>query len=436
MDVVSSFAVMLQEFAVVMTANTLANFSTLVSGWMFAPRRNITSMIVAAGMAGVKHHSAFHRIFATARWSLDAFGLAVFRMIEPWLDEVAAVLLSLDDTLVHKRGLKIFGAGMHHDSMLSSRGHKVTCWGLNFVVLCVIVRFPLWPERPFSMPVLVRLYLNKKQAARWRRKHRTRPELAVQLLGILCNHRKSRRFHVLADSAYGGASVLQNLPSNCDLTSRLGQKARLYAAPPTHTGKRGRPRKRGDKLPTPGEMLDGRAQRKELDIYGRCQRFRICDMVARVFKVPDRPLRIVAVEALAGGRGREAFYSTCVDATAIQVLLWYSWRWSVEVTFHDSKQHLGLEEPQGWTRQSVQRTCPMALLLYSLVVLWFVEEGHRHYQPTERPWYPQKQHASFADMLATLRRESARELISTLGITGVGSRKIVRVLDRLCQLAA
>jgi hypothetical protein len=436
MNVVSSFAVMLQEFAVVMTANTLANFSTLVSGWMFAPRRNITSMIVAAGMAGVKHHSAFHRVFAAARWSLDAFGLAVFRLIEPWLDEEGVVLLSLDDTLVHKRGLKIFGAGMHHDPLLSSRGHKVTSWGLNFVVLCVIVRFPLWPERPFSMPVLVRLYLNKKQAARWRRKHRTRPELAVQLLRVLCSHRKNRRFNVLADSAYGGASVLQNLPNNCDLTSRLGQNARLYDAPPTVTGKRGRPRKRGEKLPTPGEMLDNRAQRKELDIYGRRQKFRVSDMAARMFKVPDRPLRIVAVEALAGGRGREAFYSTCVDATAVQVLLWYSWRWSVEVTFHDSKQHLGFEEPQGWTRESVRRTCPMALHLYSLVVLWFVEQGHRQYQPIERPWYPQKQHASFADMLATLRRESARELISTLGITGVGSRKIVRVLDHLSQLAA
>jgi len=436
MNVVSSFAVMLQEFAVVMTANTLANFATLVSGWMFAPRRNITSMIVAAGMAGVKHHSAFHRIFAAARWSLDAFGLAVFRLIEPWLDEQEAVPLSLDDTLVHKRGLKIFGAGMHYDPQLSSRGRTVTCWGLNFVVLCVIVRFPLWPERPFSLPVLVRLYLNKKQAARWRRKYRSRPELAVQLLGILCGHRKSRRFHVLADSAYGGASVLQKLPRNCDLTSRLGQNARLYDAPPKATGKRGRPRKRGDKLPTPAEMLDRRAGRKELNIYGRRQKFRIDDMAGRMFKVPDRPLRIVAVEALSGGRGREAFYSTCVDATAVQVLLWYSWRWSVEVTFHDSKQHLGFEEPQGWSRRSAQRTCPMALMLYSLVVLWFVEQGHRQYQPLERPWYPHKQHASFADMLATLRRESARELINTLGITGAGSRKIVGVLDRLSQLAA
>jgi len=240
MDVVSSFAVLLQEFAVVMTSHTFSNFSSLVAGWMFAPRRNITSMIVASGMVGVKHHSSFHRVFAAARWSLDAFGLAVFRLIEPWLDDREPVLLSLDDTLARKCGLKIFGAGMHHDPLLSSRGHKVSRWGLNFVVLCVMVRFPLWPDRPFSLPVLVRLYLNKKQAQRWRRKHRTRGELAIQLLRVLCNHRNNRRFHAVADSAYGGASVLLNLPDNCDLTSRLGQNARLYDAPPARTSARGR----------------------------------------------------------------------------------------------------------------------------------------------------------------------------------------------------
>lgn len=436
MNIVTSFAVMLQGFAVVMTAPTLANFSTLVSGWMFAPRRNITSMIVAAGMAGVKHHSSFHRVFSAARWSLDTFGLAVFRLIEPHLDENAPVLLALDDTLAHKFGLKIFGAGMHHDPLQSSRGHTVTAWGLNFVVLGVIVRFPLWPDRPFLLPVLVRLYLNKKQAQRWRRKHRTRPELAVQLLEILCRHRQNRRFHVVADSAYGGASVLANLPGNCDLTSRLGQDARLYDAPPAPSGKRGRPRVRGEKLPTPGELLDGRVKNKEVAIYGRRQKLRIADQQARRFQVPDRPLRIVAVEALTGGRGREAFYSTCVEAAAVQVLMWYSWRWSVEVTIRESKQQLGFEEPQGWTRKSVERTCPMALLLYSLVVLWFVEEGHRHYRPLECPWYPQKRHASFADMLATLRRESAREFISTLGLTGPGKRKITRTLEHLAQLAA
>ena len=312
----------------------------------------------------------------------------------------------------------------------------MTCWGLNFVVLSVIVRFPLWPERPFALPVLVRLYLNEKQAAKRRRKYRTRPELAVQMLRVLCHHRQNKRFHVVADSAYGGASVLANLPDNCDLTSRLGQRARLYDAPPATTGKRGRPRKRGDKLPTPGEMLDGRARRESLDIYGRRQSFRICDTVARMFKVPDRPLRVVAIEALGGGRGREAFYSTCLDAAAEQVLLWYSWRWSIEVTFHDSKQHLGFEEPQGWSRQSVERTVRWRCSSTRWSCSGLSMKDIAITVPLSALGIPKSPTPPSPTCSPHCGRESARELISTLGITGKGSRKISRVLEHLTQLAA
>ena len=434
MDLVTSFVFLLQEFGVVMNAKTLENFSTLASGWIFAHRHTITGMIVAASVAGVKHHSAFHRIFASASWSLDAAGLAVFRLLESFLDE-ETILLAIDDTLARKRGLKIFGVGMHHDPLLSSRGHKVTNWALNWVVLGVIVRFPLWPDRPFCLPILFRLYLNEKAAAKWRRKRRTRPELAVELLRVVCQHRQNRRFHAVADSTYGGHSVLACLPDNCDLTSRLLLNARLYEAPPARTGKRGRPHKRGPQLPTPEQMLQQRVRRQELTIYGRRQKMRIADRVARNFKLPDRPLRVVAVEALTGGRGQEAFYSTCHTANAIEVLTWYSWRWSIEQTFHDSKQHLGFEEPQGWSRRAVQRTAPMAMLLYSLIVVWFVEYGHDAYREITRPWYLTKKHASFADMLVTLRRDSAHEQISKLGLSGPGSRKINQIVEHLAELA-
>jgi len=62
----------------------------------------------ADGDAAGKHFSSYHRVFSAARWSLDALGLAVFGLIEPWLDR-EAVLLALDDTLARKRGLKMFG---------------------------------------------------------------------------------------------------------------------------------------------------------------------------------------------------------------------------------------------------------------------------------------------------------------------------------------
>ena len=78
----------------------------------------------------------------------------------------------------------------------------------------------------------------------------------------------------------------------------------------------------------------------------------------------------------------------------------------------------------------------MALLLNSLIVLWFAQEGHRHYREFHRPWYTTKAHASFVDMLATLRRETIREQVSTLPLTGPGSQKIVQALENIAALAA
>ena len=52
-----------------------------------------------------------------------------------------------------------------------------------------------------------------------------------------------------------------------------------------------------------------------------------------------------------------------------------------------------------------------------------------------RLWYLTKQHASFADIFVTLRCESAREHISTLGLSGPGSRKINHIVEHLTQLA-
>jgi len=435
MFLVSSFAVLLQDLAIAMTGPSFENFQVIATGWAFAQHRTVTGMLLAAGVATRRHHAAFHRFFSQARWSLDDVGLAAFRLLEALCGEV--ILVAVDDTLAHKRGLKMFGTGMHHDPQLSSRSHVVTNWGHCWVVLGVIVELPLWPGRSFCLPILFRLYLNKKRAKQERRAYRTKPELALEMLRLLCRHRQNRRFHAVVDSAYGGRNVLGNLPDNCDLTSRLRLDARLYDAPPPRTpGQKGRPRKRGPQLPTPQQMLDARARHIELQIYGRCERARVAQTVARVFALPERPLCIVVVEALRGGRGREAFYSTCVDATAERVLTWYAQRWSIEVTFHETKQHLGFEEPQGWTRRAVQRTAPMAMLLYSAIVFWYGQEGHQHYRAVERPWYLHKHHESFADMLATLRRCSLRESISAWAPRGPGSQKLLALLEQFLALAA
>jgi hypothetical protein len=229
MELVPGFVVLVQGLSATMTAPTFDSFVTVITGWVFAGRRTVTRMILAAGSTAEKHYSSYHRLFSAARWSLDV-GLAVFALVEPWLGD--QVLLGLDDTLCRKRGLKMFGVGMHHDPLLSSRGKAIVNWGHSWVVLGVIVELPFRPGHYFCLPILFRLYLNKSKAAQHRRLYRTRPELAIEMLAVLCSQRKNRRFHAVADSAYGGQSVLCMLPANCDLTSRLLLDARLYEAPP------------------------------------------------------------------------------------------------------------------------------------------------------------------------------------------------------------
>jgi len=432
MTLVASFAALVQPLAPAFTAPSFESFLTLLAGWLFARRKTITGLIQAAGALHKKHFSSYHRLFSAARWSLDRLGLALFSLLRPWCGEVVA--LTLDDTLARKRGKHVFGVGMHHDPLLSSRRKAVLNWGHSWVVLCVAPRFPFCPKKVFSLPILFRLYLNHNAARRARLAHKTRPQLGQELLHVLCRAFPAYGFHVRADSAYGGHDVLAHLPQNCDLTSRLDLDARLYDAPGPRGPGRGRPRKRGARRPSPRQMLLARARRATLDLYGRKDRVRLVEAEARWHHVPNRPLKIVAVAPLTGGRGVQAFYSTCHEASGQEVLCGYSERWSIEETNQASKQSLGFEEPQAWTRRAVKRTAPVAMLLYSLVVLWFAKVGHLAYRAPERPWYPSKDTPSFADMLATLQRQHLEQEISSLLPEGHLGQKLFQLVVTAAQV--
>ena len=49
---------------------------------------------------------------------------------------------AVDDTLCRKRGLTLYGAGMHHDPLISSRSKRLVSWGHDWVVLCLIIASP------------------------------------------------------------------------------------------------------------------------------------------------------------------------------------------------------------------------------------------------------------------------------------------------------
>ena len=73
--------------------------------------------------------------------------------------------------------------------------------------------------------------------------------LARRMVTRLAAELPGRRVHVTADSAYAG-DELKQLPDGVTWTTRLRSNAALYGLPPERTGKKGRPRVKGDRLPS------------------------------------------------------------------------------------------------------------------------------------------------------------------------------------------
>jgi len=427
-----SFCTLLAAFRPCFTAPSYGNFVSIVAGWVHClGRRTVTAMALASGALSARHISVFHRFFGRARWALDALGRVLFTLAVAWVPAGQPLLLVLDDTLARKGGKSISLASMHHDPLLSNARKPFFSFGHVWVTLAVWVPLPLGDSHGFALPVLFRLYATSKRGGRHdapahpTRQKRvaaapsgarpTKLQLAREMIALVAGWAEGRTIYVVADSAYAGRALLEQRPDNVHLISRLRMDAALWTPPPARApGQMGRPRKRGHRLPTPQQFGQARRHwhRLPVQLYGR-------DVTTHVFQLKamwyvalrDQPVRIVMVRDPAGRRRDEAFFCTDVDVRASFILQSYARRWTLEVTFRDAKQHLGFEDPQNQTARAVQRTAPIAFLVYDLVLLWSASRAAAGTDPAwlRRPWDPYKAAPSFRDLLVNLRRETWRQ---------------------------
>lgn len=483
MELTNSFETLLRTFSPVFTEPSFQTFRLLMTGWILSVRhRYVTDLIISSDSVGNGHFSDYHRFFSQAVWEIDHLWKILAKLIvRSLIGQDATIVLAGDDTLCRKRGLGIFGTGMHHDALSSSKSKKICHWGHDWVDLCIVIANPWWaPTKVFALPICMRLYRNKqgltkgkrksrkkptasqvraaskqaKQAAAAKKKaaaqakkthkteakaHKTRPELMAEMIALVAAWFPDRKFILVVDSLYSGQSVLSKLPENFDLIGPVHAGAALYAPAPKKTkGRRGPSRKKGDRLKSLAawEKDSSRWQTLHYDQYGLHGSLRVKTRTGLYYKAGnDRLLRFVLSQDTVGQRPTRIFYSTDAGKTPHEILSIFSQRWSIEVTHFDCKQHLGLEDPANRTPRAVERTAPMAMFLYSLTIVWFATEGHADLQFPDRPWYAWKSEPSFADMLTTLRRKSWDEKLSKVSLATTPDDNPARLLTYLATLA-
>ena len=415
-------------------------FQTLIAGWVVClGPHTISGVWQATGLAAKRHHDTAYAVFHSACWEWDDLGIVLATLILTHLVPGGVVWIAVDDTLCHKRGAKVAFGGIFLDAVLSSKRHKTFRFGLNWVVLGIAVPIPMRADRYFCLPVLWRLYRKKGQPG-----HKPRPRSAAELARRLAEANPERTFWLVGDSAYVNAALLQGRPRNLQVIGPLHWKAALYGLPgPPREGQRGPRRKKGDRLPNPQAMIE------DTVTYP-------AELVAIAFPQVTRELRVQVIREVLWYRGSktdpvavvlvrdpsgqwrdEALVTTDPTASAAFVIQGYCRRWSVELAFFDSKQHLGLHDPRVWSERSVERAHPMAWFVGSLVVLWYCVDGHRgSHVERERPWYKKKVTPTFTDMMGALRLQMwEREIYGESGEETPSPECIRRLLHRLSAVA-
>jgi len=391
-------------FASCFTQPSFERFVTLLTGWtLCVGKHTVTGVLRAAGVVGHEHHSGYHRFFARAAWSRDQVGLTLLGLLLEVVPGAEIADLIVDDTLARHTGKHIAAGCMHRDPLLSTATKPMFHFGHNWVILALAIRFR---GKVFALPVLVRLYRSKRLNKKLGRPHKKKTELANELIQLVAAGFPERQLRLIGDNAWANSSILRPLPSSFHFVGRARLDASLNALPGRQ--QRGRPRVRGRKLASPGKRGHHPWKKLTVQISGRPATVQFQMFDALWYRVArGRQLRFVLVRGWPGHSKDDVLVTTDRTLTAKEIIYHYCTRWAIEETFGWVKSRLGFEDPQNRTEPAAERTAPMALWTYSLVIHWYRQwaKGRKHLPFREAPWYTTKTMPSFADMLATLRRQ-------------------------------
>ena len=411
--IAESLAPLVATLAGCFTSPTYETFQHVLAGWILCINRHtVTGVLRASGAVGAKHHTSFHRFFRAARWCPDQLGLGLLRLVMKFVPANERIVVALDDTLGRHTGKKIRGASMHRDPLLSTRTRVFHHWGHVWVILAIVIRVRSW-NKSFALPVLCRLYRSKTVCAEQGHDFYTKPQLAAQMLQLLARTLPQRQFYVVGDADYINGTVVGKRSSNIDVIGRARLDAALYALPTKQ--RMGRPRKKGERLPSPNQRAQQPGGWSDLTVraYGRDFTVQVKVFDAIWYRVGGNNLmRFVLIRGWPGHDNDDVLSSSDLSLDAKDIIELFCLRWSIEVTIQEAKGKLGFEEPQNRTDKAVERTAPMALWVYTLTVLWYLNLDKRlkSAQLPQYPWYS-KQVPAFSDMLAALRRETWRQRV-------------------------
>lgn len=398
-------------------------------------RHTVTGLLSTCGLE-FQDWSAEYRVFSRQRTPLADIFAVIRRAVLAELPPQAPFCVALDDSLLHKTGRRIPGAGWRRDPL---GPHFQT----NFVwaqrVLQCSASVPLADGACRMIPISFQHaptpvkpsakapddeQKRYRQAARQARISLLATQQITALRQALDQEPAAapRRLHVFVDGGYTNATVLKHLPARTTLVGRIRKDAKLYALPqPAQAGAPvGRPRRYGQPTPTPEQLrLDDAVPWISLDVcisgVQRTLRLKRLGPVLWRNAGLQHTLQLVVIAPLAYRLRknskllyRQPAFLLCTDPALdlSSLVQGYLQRWDIEVNFREEKTLLGVGDAQVRHPASVQAVPAFQVASYAMLLLATVRALAPGRQPDLLPpskWALRNSNGGVASRFSTRR---------------------------------
>jgi len=443
----NEYTTILSTFAGLFSKRIWQHVQILVVGAILAPgQRTVTAVLRIMGLSAEKHFQNFHRVLNRAVWSSREASRVLLGMLVAAFALFGPIVLGMDDTIERRRGDKIKAKGIYRDPVRSSHSHFVKASGLRWLSMMLLTPIP-WAKRVWALPFLTVLAPSERYCEKRKRAHKKLTDWARQMLLQVRRWLPGRKLVVVMDASFAAIDFLwqtAKLANPITLIARFRLDAALYEpAPQRKPGQKGRPRKKGKRLPTLEQVLENTHTLWKTvvipDWYGEGRReVEIASATAVWFHsgMPPMPIRWVLIRDPKGKFKSQALLCTDLEADPVQILKWFVMRWQLEVTFHEVRDHLGVETQRQWSDWAITRTTPALLGLFSLVTLLANTHTKNGKIPIRQAAWYCKPLPTFSDALALVRQELWQHRYFQLSQKRLDVRKLQPdLLNYLCNSA-
>jgi hypothetical protein len=376
-------------------------------------KRTVTQALRVMGLADQHDFGRYHEVLNRARWNSRDVARRLLLHLLAVLWPSGEVVIAVDDTIERRWGAKIKARGIYRDPVRSSHGQFVKTSGLRWLSLAVMLPVP-FAGRRWALPFLTVLAPSARWSETLGKRHKTLTDRARQAILQTRRWLGDRRVMIVADSSFAALELIAAVRRHVCLITRLRLDASLFEpAPERRPGQRGRPRLKGKRLPKLSAVLADPATvwtRVTMNEWYGGQR-QVLDYVSGIAVwyasgLPPAKIRWVLVRDPSGARDTQAFVCTDLDLEPVAILGRFVFRWRIETTFQEVREHLGVETQRQWSDLAILRTTPALLGLYSLITIWahgLMDLPGAAVRPHPAAWYKKSQ-PTFSDAIAAVRR--------------------------------